>query len=192
MCLELMQEYFGGDSAEAAALLEQLVSVYAIGRLVTEEMTAAYPQIVPATSETDVGTVVSLDCEDGTLTDTLVILAGTKALSINPLNWMTDGTAAARSLNAGAVMATGAKPIPTLCGAYIGPRGELVVTDITAADYPAGIECFPGGSYHIYDYLFFFTNLKENMAVRANAWRTGLPFRDVPADAWYTDGVKHA
>ena len=155
-------------------------------------MTAAYPQIAPAQGETDTGVVISFDCEDGTLTDTLVIPAGKKALSINPLNWKTDSTIADKSMNLGAVMSTGAEPIPSLCGAYIGSRGELVVTDVTAKDYPAVIDIFPDGSYHIYDYMFFFENLRENVAVRTNAWRTGLPFKDVRADAWYAEAVKYA
>ncbi len=191
MCLELMKEYYGGESAEAKALREGLIAVYAIGWSVTAEMTAAFPQIVPAAGETDTGVVVSFDCEDGSLTDTLVIPAGTKALSINPLNWKTDGTVADKSLCTGAVMSTGAEPIPGLCGAYIGSRGELVVTDVSAADYPAAIDIFPEGAYHVYDYMFFFENLRENVAARAAAWKTGLPFKDVAPDAWYTGAVQY-
>ena len=69
MCLELMKEYFGGDSAEAKALRDRLIAVYAIGWTVTEEMTKEYPQIVPAKGETDTGPVISFDCEDGSLTE---------------------------------------------------------------------------------------------------------------------------
>ena len=170
MCLELMKEFYGGDSEEAAALRERLIAVYSIGWSVTKEMTEAYPQIVPASGETDTGTVVSFDCEDGNVTETIIIPAGMKALSINPLNWKTDGTVADKSLNLGAVMETGAEPIPALCGAYIGDRGELIVTDITAADYPPVLDIFPEGAYHLYDYMFFFTNLKENVAARTAAW----------------------
>ena len=191
MCLELMKEYYGGDSAEAQRLRDGLVTVYAIGWSVTEEMAETYPQIIPARGETDVGTVVCFDCEDGSLTDSLVIPAGTKARSINPLNWKTDATPADKALNSGAVLSTGAEPIPALCGAYIGERGELVVTDVTAAEYPAVIDIFPDGSYHIYDYMFFFEDLRENIALRVNAWRTGLPFKDVPAGKWYEDAVKY-
>ena len=170
MCLELLKEYYGGDSAEAQALRERLIAVYYIGWAVTEDLTAEYPQIVPASGETDVGTVVSFDCEDGNVTETIIIPAGVKALSINPLNWKTDGRAADKSLNLGAVMQTGAEPIPALCGAYIGERGELVVTDVTAADYPPGLDIFPVGAYHLYDYMFFFENLRENVAARTAAW----------------------
>ena len=121
--------------------------------------------------ETDVGSVVCFDCEDGSLTETLVIPAGTKALSINPLNWRTDGAAADASLNLGAVMSVGAEPIPGLCGAYIGERGELVVPDVSPADYPPAIDIFPEGAYHLYDYMFYFMNLKKNVADRTAAWQ---------------------
>ncbi|MBR3460067.1 MAG: DUF3089 domain-containing protein [Clostridia bacterium] len=170
MCLELLKEYYGGDSAEAQALREKLIAVYSIGWMVTEEMTEAYPQIVPAAGETDIGTVICFDCEDGNVSETIIIPAGMKALSINPLNWKTDGTPADKSLNLGAVFEAGGEPIPELCGAYIGKKGELIVTDIMAADYPSGMDIFPEGAYHLYDYMFFFTNLKENVAMRTAVW----------------------
>ncbi len=170
MCLELLKEYYGGESAEAQALREQLIAVYSIGWMVTEEMTEAYPQIMPASGETDLGSVVCFDCEDGNVSETIIIPAGMKALSINPLNWKTDSTPADKALNLGAVFEAGGEPIPALCGAYIGERGELIVTDVTAADYPPGLDIFPEGAYHLYDYMFFFTNLKENVAARTASW----------------------
>ena len=170
MCLELLKEYYGGDSSEAQALRDQLIAVYSIGWMVTEEMTIDYPQIVPAFGETDTGTVICFDCEDGNVSETIIIPAGLKALSINPLNWTTDGTPADKSLNHGAVFEIGGEPVPELCGAYIGEKGELIVTDVTAADYPPGLDVFPEGAYHLYDYMFFFTNLKENVAMRTAVW----------------------
>ena len=169
MCLEVLKEFYG-DTAEGNALRGRLVTVYAIGWRVTEADTQAYPQIVPAQGERDLGTVVSFDCEDGTLTETVILPAEVKALSINPLNWKTDDTPADRSQNLGAVMSTGAEPIPGLCGAYIGDRGQLVVTDVAAGDYPPGLDLFPAGAYHVYDYLFFFMNLKQNIADRVAAY----------------------
>ena len=47
------------------------------------------------------------------------------------------------------------------------------MTDINAADYPPGLDVFPEGAYHLYDYMFFFTNLKENVAARTAAWSAG-------------------
>ena len=173
MCLEIMKEFYGRDGEEAEALRERLIAVYAMGWTVTEETVKEYPQIVPATGETDTGVVISFDCEDGNLTDTIIIPEGVKAISINPLNWKTDSTPADKSLNRGAVMGTGEEPIPELCGAYIGERGEIVVTDVTPADYPPVLDIFPEGAYHLYDYMFFFTNLKDNVANRTSAWMRG-------------------
>ena len=170
MCLELLKEYYGGESAEAKALREQLIAVYSIGWMVTEEMTEVYPQIVPATCETDTGTVICFDCEDGNVKETIIIPDGMKALSINPLNWKTDSTPADRSMNHGAVFEAGGEPIPELCGAYIGEKGELIVTDVTTADYPPVLDIFPEGAYHLYDYMFFFNNLKENVTLRTAVW----------------------
>ena len=186
MCLELLKEYYGGDSAEAQALREQLIAVYSIGWMVTEEMTSDWPQIVPATGETDTGTVICFDCEDGTVSETIIIPRGMKALSINPLNWKTDSTPADRSLNRGAVFEAGGEPIGALCGAYIGEKGELIVTDVTAADYPPVLDIFPEGAYHLYDYMFFFTNLKENVAARTAAWIAGQERLDA-ADVTLSD-----
>ena len=173
LCLDLLKEYYGGERLEAQALQDRLVAVYAIGWRLTEEMTESYPQIVPACGEKDTGTVICFDCEDGTLTGTIIIPEGVKTMSINPLNWETDGTPADRSLNLGAVMGSDADPVPGLCGAYIGERGELVVTDVSAEDYPPGLDILPTGSFHLYDYMFFFTNLKDNVAERTEAWLRG-------------------
>ena len=171
MCLELLKEFYGGG-AEAQALRERLIAVYSIGWMVTEEMVEQYPQIVPARGEADVGSVICFDCEDGNVKETIIIPEGMKALSINPLNWKTDGTAADRSLNKGAVIG-GAEPVPELCGAYKGERGELIVTDVTPEEFPPGLDIFPTGAYHLYDYMFFFTNLEENVETRAEAWFVG-------------------
>ena len=37
---------------------------------------------------------------------------------------------------------------------------------------PAGLDLFPEGSYHLYDYQFFFRNLQENAAVRLDAYNS--------------------
>ena len=175
MCLDLLKEFYGGNGIEAVKLRANLVAVYAIGWHLTKETTEEYPQIVPASGEKDTGTVICFDCEDGTLSGTVIIPEGIRTLSVNPLNWMTDGTPADRSLNLGAVMSTGAEPQPGLCGAYIGERGELIVTDVTPADYPPGLDIFPEGAYHLYDYMFFFENLRQNVKVRTEKWLVMCP-----------------
>ena len=170
MCLRLMQEYFGDE-----ALQERLIAVYAIGWPCTEECAAQYPQIRPARGEDDVGVVVSFDCEAPEVTETFINPAGQKALSINPLNWRTDGTPADKSENLGACFTKYSgeikKEVPELCGCYLDEeRGVLKVTDVDKADYPAVVPNLPEGGYHIYDYQFFYRNLQKNVSTRTEAW----------------------
>ena len=175
LCIDLLKEFCSGDSTQAVKLRANLVTVYAIGWNLTKETTEEYPQIIPAAGERDTGSVVCFDCEDGTLSGTVIIPEGITTLSINPLNWMTDGTPADKSLNLGAVMSTGAAPQPGLCGCYIGSRGELVVPDVSPKDYPPGLDIFPEGAYHLYDYMFFFENLRQNIEARTDKWLAVCP-----------------
>ena len=174
MCYRILEEFYGGNSGDAAALRDNLVAVYAIGWPMTAEMIEKYPQIVPAKGKDDLGVVISYECEDGNVTDSVMIPTGTKAISINPLNWRTDSVVAPKSLNKGTVTQdskTGAitSVTPGKCGAYIDPvRGSLIVTGINITDYPKVLNVFPDGSYHLYDNFLFFVNLKENIQLRTN------------------------
>ena len=174
MCYRILKEYFG-DSA----LQQQLVAVYAIGWPMTEQMITEYPQIVPAASENDTGVVVSFECESEDVTGTLVIPEDMKAISINPLNWVTDSTPADKSLNTGACFTSYSgkikQEVPELCGCYIDPeRGALKVTDIMPEEYPPILSFLPEGSYHLYDYQFYFRNLQQNVEQRIKAYMESL------------------
>lgn len=173
MCYRLMTELFADEE-----LAERLVAVYAIGWALTEDMTAKYPQLKAATGETDTGVVISFECEAETVEDTFIIPKGTKALSINPLNWRTDGTSAAKEENLGACFTdydgNVVKEVTALCGCYIeADRGVLKVTDILSSDYPPVVPGLPDGAYHVYDYQFFYRNLQENVKARSNSYLAG-------------------
>lgn len=176
MCYRLLEEYYGGDSDRAVSLRNNLIAVYAIGWSMTQDMIDKYPQIVPASGETDTGVVVSYDCEDGTVTDSMITPEGTKAISINPLNWRTDSEVAPKELNIGTVTQdskTGA--VLTVeagqYGAYIDPvRGTLIVTDIDTSQYPKVLDIFPAGSLHLYDNFLFYANLQENVQKRTDSF----------------------
>lgn len=166
MCYRLMMEYFDDEKLKA-----QLVAVYAIGWPLTEEMTKEYPQLKAAQNETDIGVVISFECEDKSVADSFIVPAGTRMLSINPVNWRNDGTVASKEENIGACFTDYdgniVSEVPALCGGYLEPeRGVMKVTDMSMEDYPAIVPGLPEGAYHIYDYQFFFRNLQENVNVR--------------------------
>ena len=170
MCYRLMMEYFDDEE-----LADRLVAVYAIGWPLTDDMVAEYPQLKPAEGETDTGVIVSFECEAETVQESFIVPETTKALSINPLNWRTDGTVASKEENAGACFTDYDGKIvneaPHLCGGYIdSKRGVIKVTDIFPEDYPTVVPGLPDGAYHIYDYQFFYRNLQDNVKARLNQY----------------------
>lgn len=170
LCCRLLEEYFGDSD-----LYDQLVAVYAIGWPVTEDMVNEFPQIRPASSADDTGVVICLDCESPELEESFINPAGQKTFSINPLNWKTDSTPADKTENKGACFtdysANIKQEVPELCGCYIDEeRGTIKVTDVTPEEYPPVLPILPEGSYHLYDYQFFFRNLQQNVSDRVNAF----------------------
>ncbi len=168
--IRLVEDCLGDEG-----LQERLVAAYAIGWRLTEEECAAHPWLQAAQGEDDTGVVVSFNSEDPAVESSLVVPAGTKTLSINPLSWTTTGEPASAELNRGACFTdySGAvvEEVPAFCGAYLDPeRGTLKVTGVDPADYPPGLPIFGEGVYHLYDYQFFYRNLQENVAVRVEAY----------------------
>ncbi len=170
MCYRLMKEYFGDQK-----LRDRLVAVYAIGWAFTEDDVKAYPQMVPASGESDTGVIVSFDCEDEKVLHTFINPTGTRCLSINPINWRTDSEPADASCNLGACFTDYSGNITResagLCGCYIDPyRGVLKVTGIDHSEYVNPVPELPDGSYHVYDYQFFYRNLQDNVKTRLDSY----------------------
>ena len=168
--LQLLKDYSG-----TAWFDGQLVAAYLIGWPVTDEDLNECPALKMAQGETDTGVIITFECEAEDVTGTRIVPEGMHTYSINPLTWTTDSTYATKELNLGYVYPASdgsvKTEIPQLCGCYIDPvRGTLKVTDVTPEDYPARMSFLPNGSYHIYDYEFFYRNLQENVSVRTAAY----------------------
>ena len=168
MVIRLMKEYYGNEEYS-----KNLVAAYCIGWRLTEEEANEYPWIHPANGKNDTGCVVLFDVEAKDVKDSVVIPEGVKTYSINPLNWKTDDTVAFKKKNLGACFVDGdgktVKSIPMMTGAYINPeRGSLIAYDIDPEEYIDPI--FGVGSYHTYDYQFFYKNIKKNVRDRSNAF----------------------
>lgn len=171
MCIRLMKECFRDEERQ-----NQLIACYAIGWSITEEEIRDYPQLKFAEGESDTGVMVSFNSEAENIDQSLTVPKGTKTLAINPLNWKTDETVADKSLNLGACFTDYdgniTKEISNLTGAYIDDvRGTLKVTDVRPEEYPAGLEIFEEGIYHLYDYQFFYRNLQKNVQMRMDAYQ---------------------
>lgn len=167
MCISLLKEY--------PKSLNKMIACYIYGRSVTEEETKKYPQIVPATGESDTGVVICFNSEAVDVSDTFTVPAGAKSICINPLNWKTDETMADKSLNNGACFLDYegkiTSEIPEFAGAYIDTsRGTLKLPDVNADDYKTKLTFLKHGEYHLYEYQFFYRNLQENVKTRVHSY----------------------
>lgn len=159
-------------------LLDQLVAAYPIGYSVTKTDLEKYPWMRLAKGETDTGVIITFNTQGPNAGDSPVLLTG--ALAINPLNWKTDSTPAGRQANIGAIFfndSTGEEleRISNFAGAYIDSEtGALIATDIQPVQADeVNLEDLGRWSnevYHMYDYSFFYENIKENVAKRIDAY----------------------
>lgn len=178
LCIRLVKDCFTDEENK-----ELLVACYAIGWSITEEELEEYPHLRFATGERDTGVIVSFNSEAEDIDDSLMIPAGTKTMAINPLNWKCDESIADKILNDGACFTDYdgdiVTEIPHLTGAYIdSERGALKVTDVTPKEYPAGVELFEDGIYHLYDYQFFYRNIQRNVKVRIEEFTKKLLYEE--------------
>ncbi len=173
MCYKILEDFFKDEE-----LNSRLVAVYAIGWRLEKEFVKKNPHIKPAQSENDVGVVITFDCEDPEIHSSSINPEDMQVFAINPLNWKTDGTPAEKNLNLGACFTDYSgeikSEIKNFCGCYIDTeRGVLKVPGLISADYPPVVSNLPLGAYHVYDYLFFYRNLQENVKTRIKNFYDG-------------------
>lgn len=171
MVTRLIEEFFADED-----LREQLVAAYAIGWCITQEDLDACPWLKMAQGETDLGVVISFECEaEGNDDGSLSVPLGQTMLSINPLTWSTGSEYADRSFNAGSVFMDSSGRVINrslaLTGAYIDEeRGTLICPDLNPKYFPSIIPMFETGEYHPYDYEIFYQNIKDNVARRLSVY----------------------
>ncbi|MCQ2792538.1 MAG: DUF3089 domain-containing protein [Bacilli bacterium] len=168
MALRLVHDYF--KEKERA---NSLVACYAIGQLITDDyLTTLSNDIHFANSETDNQCIVGFDCEREDINDTILVPAGQKTNSINPLSWTRDNKIASEELNKGARFFSPKggeiEKTKTRFDAKIDvTRGTIKVSDVPDTDeFPCSP--FDSGVYHVYDWQFYYTNLKNNVETRIN------------------------
>lgn len=158
---------------------KRMIAAYAIGYSITKDDLKAYPHLKFATGETDTGVIVSWNTEGKKNVEdnvkTAMVLPG--AISINPLNWKLDDTYAPASENLGSL--TENNEIGD-----IGADAQIVLsrgTIVTNAPLPpmpeeaakVFAEFFGPDGRHNYDYMFYYNNIKDNVAKRIAAYKAG-------------------
>ena len=166
MCLRLLNDYISKNS-----FYKKFVCCYAIGAPVTDEYLDNHKRLKFAEGETDLKVIISFNTEDPSTTSTLFTGENEYSYSINPLTWSRGNEVADKSLNKGAVFLNSYGEVVSTAEAFTGcyidkTRGTLKVTDVVKDDYNSMKDLMGDGSFHLYDYQFFYENLKENVNKR--------------------------
>ena len=166
MCLRLLKDYIGNNK-----FYKKFVCCYAIGTSVTDEYLNSHKRLKFTEGETDLKVIISFNTEDPNTTSTLFVGENDYSYSINPLTWSRSNEVADKSLNKGAVFLNSygevVNTVKEFTGCYIDKdRGTLKVTDVVKDDYNSMKDLMGDGSFHLYDYQFFFENLRENVNKR--------------------------
>ena len=180
MVLLLLSKYFK-DHPEYC---KRMVAAYPIGYSVTKEYLAANPHLKFATGETDTGVIVSWNTEGpkNVEENAVNVVVLPNAISINPLNWKLDETYAPASANLGSLVLneeTGKAEIGDLgADAQLNLARGVVVTNATFVPLPEGeaevaASFFGPDGRHDCDYIYYYNNIRDNVAKRIAAYKAG-------------------
>lgn len=167
------------EKIKGTPLARQLLAIYAIGWIVDPVRDLPAMGVPACTRPDQTGCAISYltfadSANTGMMRRAYARLTGMKAednkvLCTNPLTGGGDG-AAPPSANTGAAVPdmqmTTASLKPGLVGARCSEDGTLLI----GAGPDIGPYVLPGGNYHVYDYMLFWSNLRRDFAHRAAAW----------------------
>lgn len=149
--------------------LKRMVAAYVIGYSITKDYLKKNTHLKFATGANDTGVIISYNTEGVGNKNATNIVVEKGAVSINPINWKTDGTHAPASKNIGSLdHSTGKLKTPGIADAKVDTeRGVVICTTVPKSLASAG---FGPESYHTYDYSFYYANLMKNVADRIAAY----------------------
>ncbi len=165
--ISLMRKKFNNSE-----LQKRLIAAYLIGYSLTKDEFDTYPWLKPANGADDIGVIISYNTQTPFAKNSPVLKE--KAYCINPLNWKTDETPAAKEQNLGALFfndfkGTLIKEEKSYVGAKINlATGALECLPSNYNDLKIGN--FPEGVLHKFDYAFWYRNLQENVTDRINTY----------------------
>lgn len=166
--LDLMKSKFHDKD-----LRNKLIAAYIIGYSVTAEDLAEYPFLKMAQSSDDTGIIISYNTQIAGNGYSSVLKKNSRA--INPISWKTNDKPSKEKQYRGAVIfdlrsnkiISLSKPFKTAC---LEKDTNALVVDVDTSEYNASQIIFPAGVLHMYDYMFFYNNLQENVSERINSY----------------------
>jgi len=152
----------------------RMVAAYVIGFPITKEYLANNPHLKFAKDSVDIGVIISYNTESSVMRGTNPVLYGLVGKVINPINWRTDETLATKTEGLGSLLPRLPNPVwtevPQYADAQIDTTKGVLICSTADWAYIYLINAGAGltGVYHIFDIPFYYYNLRQNAANRAN------------------------
>ena len=153
------------------------IATYAIGNAVTPKQIALNPSLKFSTSRDDVGVILSWNTTSPQeVASRAYERFGTwspEALNTNPINWQSNETpaTAAENLASRLPQADGSEiMVQAYADAEVDNVHKVLVTS-TVPESAYETLPVPVGKYHLFDILFFYDSIKENIAERVSVFK---------------------
>ena len=151
-----------------------MVAAYAIGYPVTQSFLARFPHMKFAENGDDTGVIISYNTEAPGVTVNPIMEPN--ALVINPINWKRDNTKANADENLGSILIDKESNLVSMDQKNYADaqcdlaRGVVVCSSVDQTQLPKLSVLFSGGVYHMFDYTFYYHNIRANAKNRVNKY----------------------
>ncbi len=151
---------------------KNMISAYIIGYPITKDFLKRNNHLKFANGADDTNVIISYNTQSKTVKPGgNILISDNTALVINPINWKRDETLALASENLGSNMLNSKgefSKIMNFADAQIDlKQGVLICSSVDENTMNEFSSIFPIGIYHVFDFPFYYYNLRENAQRRA-------------------------
>ncbi len=169
--MTLLEEYM----KENPSVYNRMICAYIIGYPVTQEYIEKNNHLKFAQGESDTNVIISFNTQSRNIEHGNNIIVGEKkALVINPINWKRDETVALSSENLGSNLINKDgkfTKILNFADAQIDlEQGVIICSSVDEKEMYNISSIFDMGIYHVFDFPFYFYNLRENAKKRVSSF----------------------
>lgn len=160
------------EALQNPKIRSKLVVAYVLGWPITERYVEEHAAIEVCSTNTQTGCIVSWNTESGNPKLSLVqeFAEGEPTICVNPLSWNLDTTYVPKSKNRGSLQHNKRTKKDELVLHYCDAKIENGRLKVSPPANQVQLQMPMGkGNYHLYDYNFFFQNIKQNARDRIQA-----------------------
>lgn len=155
---------------ENPEVYSRMIAAYVIGYSVTKDYLAENQHLKFAEGPDDTGVIISYNTQAPVIAmNNPVILPG--AIAINPITWTREETPATAAQNLGSVILAGNSIVSENASNYADARvdkakGAVICSTVDPETLTSEDPLFGKGIFHLYDYSFYYYDIRENAANR--------------------------